>query len=179
MSIMVVFAKKRDVTWASRIMARMQPVSYPEQEDPEPPIQRLTAEQAREWRERQPQVSIWRVVMLQALAGGAISLLAWGISGSHAAWSAAYGALTVVLPAAVMARGITGRLASVNAATAALGFLVWEAVKIMLSVAMLLVAGRLIVGLSWPAMLVAMIITMKIHWLAIGLGRRLTFTKHN
>ena len=47
------------------------------------------------------------------------------------------------------------------------------------SIAMLLVAGRLIDGLSWPALLVAMIITMKIHWLAIGLGRRLAFNKHN
>lgn len=176
---MAVFAKKRDVTWASTIMARIQPASYPEQDEPEPPIQRLTAEQARELRAKQPQVSIWRVVLFQALAGVVMSLLAWGISGRHAAWSAAYGALTVVLPAAVMARGITGRLASVNAATAALGFLVWEAVKIMLSVAMLLVAGRLIEGLSWPALLVAMILTMKIHWLAIGLGRRLAFTKQN
>jgi ATP synthase protein I len=124
-------------------------------------------------------MSVWRLVLLQAMAGAAMSLLAWGISGRHAAWSAAYGALAVVLPAAVMARGITGRLASVNAASAALGFLVWEAVKIMLSVAMLLVAGRLIDGLSWPALLVAMIITMKIHWLAIGLGRRLAFLKQN
>jgi ATP synthase protein I len=176
---MAVFAKKQDVTWASTIMARIQPASYPEQDEPESSIQRLTAEQVRELRERQPQVSPWRVVWLQASAGGLMSLLAWEISGRHAAWSAAYGVLTVVLPAAVMARGITGRLASVNVTAAALGFLVWEAVKIMLSVAMLLVAGRLIEGLSWPALLVAMIFTMKIHWLAIGLGRRLAFTKQN
>jgi ATP synthase protein I len=160
-------------------MTRIQPASYPEQDEPEPPFQRFTAEQVREWRAKQPQVSIWRVVLLQAMVGGVMSLLSWGVSGRLAAWSAAYGALSVVLPAAVMARGITGRLASVNAATAALGFLVWEAVKIMLSVAMLLVAGRLIDGLSWPALLVAMIITMKTHWLAIGLGRRLAFLKQN
>ena len=160
-------------------MARIQPVPYPEQDEPEPPIQRLSAEQARKLRARQPQVSIWRVVLLQALAGVLIALIAWGVSGRQAALSAAYGALTVVVPAAIMARGITGRLASLNAATAALGFLVWEAVKVMLSIAMLLAAGRVIDGLSWPALLVAMIITMKIHWLAIGLGRRLAFNKHN
>ena len=93
--------------------------------------------------------------------------------------SAAYGAFTVVMPAAVMARGITGRLASVNAASAALGFLVWEAVKVMLSIAMLMLAGRVIEGLSWPALLVAMIVTMKIHWLAIGLGRQLAPKQQN
>ena len=160
-------------------MARIQPVPYPEQDEPEPPIQRLSAEQARELRARQPQVSIWRVVLLQALAGVLIALIAWGVSGRQAALSAAYGALTVVVPAAIMARGITGRLASLNAATAALGFLVWEAVKVMLSIAMLLVAGRLIDGLSWPALLVAMIITLKIHWLAIGLSRWTTVKQRN
>ena len=160
-------------------MTRIHPVPYPEQDEPEPPIQRLTAEQARELRARQPQMSVWRVVLIQALAGVVVSLIAWGVSGQQAALSAAYGAFTVVMPAAVMARGITGRLASVNAVSAALGFLVWEAVKVMLSVAMLMLAGRVIDGLSWPALLVAMIITMKIHWLAIGLGRWLSVTKQN
>ena len=160
-------------------MARIQPVPYPEQDEPEPPIQRLSAEQARELRARQPQVSVWRVVLLQAVAGVLIALIAWGVSGRQAALSAAYGALTVVVPAAIMARGITGRLASVNAATAALGFLVWEAVKVMLSIAMLLVAGHLIDGLSWPALLVSLIVTMKIHWLVLGFGKGLIFKKQN
>ncbi len=160
-------------------MARIQPVPYPEQDDPEPPIQRLTAEQAHALRRSQPQVSVWRVVLIQALAGVLVSLITWGVSDRSAALSAAYGALTVVLPAAVMARGITGRLASINAATAALGFLVWEAVKVMLSIAMLILAGRVIEGLSWPALLVALIITLKIHWLAIGLGRWLAPKQQN
>jgi ATP synthase protein I len=160
-------------------MSKMQPVPYPEQDEPEPPVRRLTAQEARELRARQPQVSVWRVVLIQAVAGVMLALITWGVSGRVAAWSAAYGALTVVLPSAILARGITGRLASVNAAAAALGFLVWEAVKVMLSVAMLMVASRLIDGLSWPALLVSMIITMKIHWLAIGLGRRLAFKKQN
>ena len=160
-------------------MARIQPVPYPEQDEPEPPIQRLTAEQARALRESQPQVSVWRVVLIQALAGAVVALITWGVSGRVAAVSAAYGALTVVVPAAIMARGITGRLASMNAATAALGFLVWEAVKVMLSIAMLMLAGQLIDGLSWPALLVAMIITLKIHWLAIGLSRWTTVKKRN
>ena len=160
-------------------MSKIQPVPYPEQDESEPPVVRLTAEQARELRARQPQVSVWRVVLIQALAGVVVALIAWGVSGRQTALSAAYGALSVVLPSAIMARGITGRLASVNAATAALGFLVWEAVKVMLSIAMLLLAGRLIDGLSWPALLAGLIITMKIHWLVLGLGRGLIFKKQN
>jgi ATP synthase protein I len=160
-------------------MSKIQPVPYPEQDEPEPPVVRITAEQARELRARQPQVSVWRVVLFQALAGMAVALIAWGWLGGQTAMSAGYGALSVVLPAAIMARGITGRLASINAATAALGFLVWEAVKVMLSIAMLMLAGRLIDGLSWPALLAGLIITMKIHWLVLGLGPGLIFKKQN
>ena len=140
---------------------------------------RFTAEQVREFRAKQPQMSVWRLVLIQALAGVVVALIAWGGSGRQAAMSAGYGALSVVLPAAIMARGITGRLASVNAATAAFGFLVWEAVKVMLSIAMLLVAGHLIDGLSWPALLVGLIVTMKIHWLVLGFGKGLIFKKQN
>ena len=38
---------------------------------------------------------------------------------------------------------------------------------------------RDVLGKRAPALLVAMIITMKIHWLAIGLGRWLSVTKQN
>jgi hypothetical protein len=48
-----------------------------------------------------------------------------------------YGALAVVIPAAVFARGLTGRFSSLNAGTAAVGFLLWEMVKIALTVAMM------------------------------------------
>jgi len=160
-------------------MARIHPVPDPEQDEAELPFQRLTAEQASVLRARQPQTSVWRVVLIQVCAGVVVSLIAWGVAGTVAAWSAAYGSLTVVLPAAVMARGITGRMASLNAATAALGFLVWEAVKVMLSIAMLMWAGRVIDDLSWPALLVALIVTLKIHWLAIGLGRWLAPKQQN
>ncbi|MDI9332478.1 MAG: ATP synthase subunit I [Alphaproteobacteria bacterium] len=160
-------------------MSKIQPDPYPEQDEPEPPFQRLTAEQAQALRALQPSMSLWRMVMFQALAGLVVALFALGAHSSAAAWSAGYGALTVVLPSAIMAHGLTGRLASVNAATAALGFLVWEGVKILLSVAMLLLAGRLIDGLSWPALLVGLVVTMKIHWLVLGFGRGLIFKKQN
>lgn len=160
-------------------MSKIQPVPYPEQDEPETPIRRLTVEQARELRAKLPQMSLWRLVGVQALAGVVVALIAWWLGGGAAAKSAGYGALTVVLPSAILVRGMTGPLSSINAASAALGFMVWEAVKILLSVLMLLMAGRLIDGLNWPAMLAGLIITMKIHWLAIGLGRGLAVMKQN
>jgi ATP synthase protein I len=85
-------------------------------------------------------------------------------------WSAGYGALAVVIPSAVFARGLTGRFSSLNAGTAVLGFFLWEMVKLVLSVAMLLAAPRLITELSWPAMLVGLVVTMKAAWVAVMLA---------
>ena len=67
----------------------------------------LTAQEASAWRSRFPQVSVWRIVIVQTLVGVIVALLSWLITGRAAAgWSAAYGALAVVLPAALFARGV-------------------------------------------------------------------------
>jgi ATP synthase protein I len=96
-----------------------------------------------------------------------VALVAWGLTGkSSAGWSAGYGALSVVLPAALFARGLMSRFSSLNAATAGFGFFVWEAVKIAASVGMLVAAPRLMSDLDWLALLVGLIITMKMYWLA-------------
>jgi ATP synthase protein I len=105
--------------------------------------------------------------------GLAAALLAWGLTGKqNVGWSVAYGALAVLLPAAVFARGLTGRFASLNAGTAAVGFLAWEMVKIALTIAMLMAASRLVVGLSWPALLVGLILAMKVYWVALAFAPR-------
>ena len=63
----------------------------------------LTAQEAQEWRKRHPAVSVWRLVGMQAVAGVLVSLVAWAVSGEvPVAWSAGYGALAVVLPAATV-----------------------------------------------------------------------------
>jgi ATP synthase protein I len=99
--------------------------------------------------------------------GLVVALVAWGLAGKNSAgWSAAYGALCVVLPAALFARGLMSRFSSLNAATAGFGFFVWEAVKIAASVGMLAAAPRLITGLDWLALLAGLIVTMKMYWLA-------------
>jgi ATP synthase protein I len=87
-------------------------------------------------------------------------------------WSAGYGALAVVIPAAIFARGLTGRFSSLNAGTAAFGFLLWEMVKIALTVAMLMAAPGLVRDLSWPALLVGLILAMKVYWVALAFAPR-------
>lgn len=128
----------------------------------------LTAEQAQTLREQNPSTSPWWVVLGQVLVGVLVTLAAWGISGkTSVAWSAAFGALAVVIPAALFARGVAGQFASANAGAAVMGFFLWEFVKIVLTVSILFVAHRLVMNLSWPVMLVSLVVTMKVYWLAL------------
>jgi len=136
----------------------------PEEQD----FKRLTAEQAQALRESDPALSPWWVVGLQCFAGLAVALLAWGVSGTASVgWSAGYGALAVIIPAALFARGLMSRFSSINAATAGFGFFLWEAVKIAVSIAMIAVAPRLIADLSWLALLAGLFVTLKMYWLAL------------
>jgi ATP synthase protein I len=82
-------------------------------------------------------------------------------------WSAAYGALAVIIPAALFARGLMSQFSSLNAATAGFGFFVWEAVKMAVSVAMIVAAPRLIADLSWLALMAGLFVTLKMYWLAL------------
>jgi ATP synthase protein I len=150
-------------------MTRIQPEDFDDADDAFEP---LTAEQVRELRKHQPLLSVWRVVMAQALVGLLVASVVWWVSGRMSAvYSAAYGALAVILPAALFARGLTSPVASVNAGAAVFGFFLWEMVKIGLTVAMLFAAPRLVNDLSWPAMLAGLVVTMKVYWVALGLRR--------
>lgn len=132
----------------------------------------LTAEEAQQWRRRNPPVSPWRVVAGQVLAGALVALLAWLVSGTPAAgWSAGYGALAVVFPAALFARGLARQQDAPNAGAAMVGFFGWELAKLMLCIAMLAMAPKLVPGLSWLALLAGMVVTMKTYWIALLLRR--------
>ena len=147
--------------------------ALPEVSEEELPFKPLTAEEARQLRERNPSVSPWRVLAWQVVVGLVVALAAWGYTGEqNIGWSAAYGALAVVLPAAIFARGLTGRFSSRNAGTAAVGFMAWEMVKIALSVAMLVAAPRLVAALSWPALLLGLVLAMKVYWVALAWAPR-------
>ncbi len=128
----------------------------------------LSAEEARLWRSRQIPLSPWRIVAWQLVAGVLASLVAWLLSGrAEIAGSVAYGALSVVVPAAVLVRGMSRRAGAAGAALAS--FFVWELVKIALTVAMLLAAPRLVPHLSWLALLAGLVVAMKVYWVAMWL----------
>ncbi len=148
----------QNVAWADAETA--------EADDARPP---LTAEQARALRAAQPMPGPGRIVMAQAVAGILLALLALAVSGrASVAWSVLYGALAAAVPAAVMARGIGRPLP--RAAQPALGavrLLVWETVKLVLTVLLLVLAPLLVAGLSWPGLLLGLVVCLKVYWLAL------------
>jgi ATP synthase protein I len=129
-------------------------------------------EQAQTWRNSNPPVSPWRVVAAQAAAGLVCAAVIWALTRrSEAAWSALYGAAAVVVPGALLARGMTRGMR--NPLAAAAGFMFWEMLKIGVAVAMLAIAVRVVPNLNWPALLVSMVVCIKINWLALlWRGRR-------
>jgi ATP synthase protein I len=138
-------------------------------------FKRLSQEEAAVLRAQEPPVSPWRVVAVQAAVGVVVALVGLLFTGrSEVAWSLLYGAATVVVPGALMARGMTSRLSSMAPGASAVSFMLWEFVKIGVSVAMLAVAGRIVQPLVWPALLVGLVVCIKVYWVALLWRRRAT-----
>ena len=136
-------------------------------------ISPLTPEQAQQLIAQNPSLSVWWVLAAQVVVGVAAAVIAGMLTGKTApAWSAFYGCLAVVIPGALFARGLRSQFSSISAVTAGFGFFVWEAVKIGVSVAMLAAAPRLVADLDWLAMLIGLIVTLKVYWLALGVRRK-------
>jgi ATP synthase protein I len=136
-------------------------------------IKPLTREEAQALRQQNPAISPWMVLAGQAAGGVLSAFAAWWVSGKAAVgWSVMYGAMAVVIPGALFARGLLSKVSTINPATAVTGFFLWEMVKIGLVLAMLYAAPRLINDLSWPAMLVGLVVTMKVVWLVLWLEAR-------
>ena len=86
--------------------------------------------------------------------------------------SVAYGVLAVVLPAALMVRGLQRQAKVAQSGAAMLGFVIWELVKVVLTVAMLLAAPKLVSPLNWPALVVGFVVTIQVYWAAAWLRPR-------
>ena len=149
-------------------MIKIKPLEETDELQEAETFQPLTAQEVQQLRQKMPLLSVWRVVGVQISVGAVAALLAGWATDSVVALSVGYGALSVVIPAALFARGMTSPASSVNVGTAVLGFLLWEIVKIGLTLAMLLVAPRVVSQVSWPAMLVGLVLTMKVYWMALG-----------
>lgn len=138
-----------------------------EVEAQEPDFKPLTPDEAQALRARYPSLSPWRVVLWQILLGVAVTGAAWGVTGrAGIAWSALYGAAVVVVPTALFARGVVGRGAAGGSGAMLLRFFGWEAVKIVVALAMMLAAPKVVPGLSWLTLVVAMVLVMKAYWVA-------------
>ena len=145
-----------------------------EDEADKQPFKALTREEAQALMARERSVSPWRVIAVQAVVGMVMAGLLWLIT-RRQDWAASvlYGAAAVVVPGALMARGVTSRLSSLAPAVSAVSVMLWEFGKIAVSVAMLALAPKLVPGLSWPALLVALIVCIKVYWVALlWRGRR-------
>lgn len=136
-----------------------------ESQDEELPVTPLSAEQANELRGRISQVSPWAIVGSQVGVG---LLAAWVVGGwlvdAAFGWSLAYGSLAVAVPAGVFARALGRGAGSL--------ILLWEWVKLGLTVALLLAAPKLVPGLNWLALLAGVILATKMYWVAFAWSRR-------
>ncbi|MGQ0711066.1 MAG: ATP synthase subunit I [Rhodoferax sp.] len=140
----------------------------------------LTPEQAQALRKQMPALSPWWVVLVQVVVGVVVTVVAWLLTSSVAVvQSSLWGVAAVVLPAALFARGVTGRFARANPGSAVVSFFLWEFAKIVAAVAVMFLAHRLQKDLSWPAMLVGLVLTMKVYWLALGYRPKAAVQREN
>lgn len=128
----------------------------------------LTPEQAQILRSRIAVFSPWRVVLVQGVVGALLVLVVW-LAFGRSDWvgSVAYGCVAAWVPAALFVRGFVRQKNAPGAGAALVGIFVWEFVKIVLTVALLLVAPKIVQGLNWLALLAGFVVTMKASWFAM------------
>jgi ATP synthase protein I len=132
----------------------------------------LTPEQLAAVKAANPTTSPWWVVAGQVVLGLLMVSLVWSLFDQRVAKSLACGVLAVVVPSALFARGLTSQFAKANVGTAVMSFFVWELVKIVVTLGIMLAAQSLVADLSWPAMLVGLVVTIKVYWLALAFKRQ-------
>ncbi|MDO9316370.1 MAG: ATP synthase subunit I [Burkholderiaceae bacterium] len=134
----------------------------------DPPIKPLTRDEAQALRAKSPQLSPWRVIAAQVVVGVLMMLGAWCFSDQAGlVQSVLYGAIVAVLPGALMARGMTSRLSSLSVGASVVSVMLWSMVKIGVSIAMLMLAPRLVQPLSWPALLATLVLCVQMYWVAL------------
>lgn len=144
-------------------------VSWDDEPASEEPFVALTADEARAWRARQAGRPLVRALAMQLAMGVLVTLVAWWVSGrALVAGSAAYGALAGGFPAA-LAAWRTARWAAPGfpPGAALAGLLVWEGVKIALTVGMLMAAPKFLGVPDWPALLIGLALTIKMYWVGL------------
>ncbi|MFM2450005.1 MAG: hypothetical protein RIS44_2455 [Pseudomonadota bacterium] len=131
----------------------------------------LTKQEAEAFRAKQPVYSPWRVLGVQCAAGLFLSVLMGALGGSGWWWSALYGVAVVVLPGAMMVRGLKQSLGLPQGAVLA-RFAVWELAKLLLAVAMMVAAPKLVSDLSWMVLVLALVVCLKMNWAVLLFDQR-------
>ena len=109
----------------------------------------------------------------QLSLGGLVTVLAWLLTQQMAvAVSALWGAAAVVAPSALMAWGVSRKSTWATPGSLAVRFMSFEFLKIFASVLLLVLAPKLLQPLSWPALLVSVVLCLKVYWVALLWRRR-------
>ncbi|MFZ5525082.1 MAG: ATP synthase subunit I [Pseudomonadota bacterium] len=124
----------------------------------------LTRDEAQALIAKSPSLSPWRVIALQALIGVVVAVIWGGLSRNLPSFtSALYGAAVVVVPGALMVRGVFGR----GSGRSLGGLLFWEIVKLLLVLALLALAPKWVPSLDWAALLVTLVLCLKVNGLVL------------
>ena len=152
--------------------------------DSQPEIRTLSKDEAAAIKANSKLLKPWHVVGWQivvTLVAGLIALLITKELG--VAYSLVWGGLCVVMPSALFARGLLSKATLMNAGTAIAGFFLWEMLKLALTFAMLFAATQVIQGLgqelSWPALLVGLVLVMKAYLVAFWCKSKVSKLKQN
>lgn len=133
-------------------------------------LQPWTAEQAKVWRASQRTNSPWRIVWLQIVVAVVLTILTLIIGGQKSqAMSVAYGGFCVIFPLAMFMRGVRMGKGTIAISNGLVIFAVWELAKVVLTIALLVLAPKLITELNWLALLAGFVVTMKAYWVALWL----------
>lgn len=138
-------------------------------DEPEEEFTALSSEEARQWRTRQPLSPAWHPLAWQigiGLIASTVIGLAW--QSVMLSKSAAFGVFAVVLPNALLLRGMAGAGKHWGPEALLLRLLVWELVKIALTIVILYSANKVLAEMSWPALLAGLVVTMKANWFVLA-----------
>ncbi len=109
---------------------------------------------------------MFRVVLLQGIAALSVTLVAWALGGTAAAWSALAGGAACVVPNGLFALRLAAA-ARRPQGTSAATFFVGEFLKVASTVALLALVAWAYQDLVWLAMIAAVIVTLKSYFIAL------------
>ena len=111
---------------------------------------------------------MFRVIRLQLIAITIAVVLAGLLVGGRGSVSAAIGGMAVLVPNFLFALKLMTTSASRAGVATAATFIIYEFLKLALTLVLLAIAIGLYADLGWPAMLCGMVITLQVNFLALA-----------